>query len=369
MIDPKRVESTFLDLVQLDSPSKFEAPVAQYCLHALQAIPGCTAWIDDTAVLSGSNTGNVRAFLPGSKPVTLYLTAHMDNVEPCRGVKPVIRDGVVYSDGTTVLGGDDKGGIAAVIEAVRGLSQSAEPRASVGVLLTVQEEVGLFGSKSLPDDYFHGETALVCDGDSKPGIVDVGAPYHYTFKAEFRGVASHAGVAPEAGRSAIQMAAWAISQMELGRLENGASANVGKVSGGSANNVIPANCIVTGECRSLDGVIARETMESMEAILQEAAARFGGTVDSQWTLEYEGFRYADDDPAVLRILDAARSLGLTAGTEVSGGGTDANILSAKGARPLVLGAGMTDIHSTKESIALADIVDLARLLEACALSW
>ena len=369
MIDPKRVERTFLDLVQLDSPSKFEAPVANYCLKAFNGIPGCTVWVDDAAAKSGSNTGNVHAILYGNKPGTLWFAGHMDNVDPCCGVKPIIRDGEVFSDGTTVLGGDDKGGLAAIIEAFRSLSETDAPRVSVGALFTVQEEIGMYGSKALPDDAFHGETVFVCDGDAKPGVVDIGAPFHYSFKATFNGVASHAGVAPEAGISAIRMAAWAVSNMDLGRLASGASANVGKVNGGSANNVIPASCEISGECRSVDARIARETMESMEATLQEAAKRFGGTVESQWTLEYEGFRFDDDDPAVLRVLDAARSLGLEPGTEVSGGGTDANILSGKGARPLVLGAGMSDIHSTKEHIALQDIVDLARLLEACALSW
>lgn len=364
-MDAERLLLTFLDLVRIDSPSTHEGAVASYLSSKFIEI-GCTVRLDDTTEQTGSETGNLIAELPGTIPVTLVLSAHMDCVEPCRGVVPVIRDGRIEAQGDTVLGADDKVGIAVALEVMRVLAASDQPRPTVRAVFTVMEEVGLQGSKSLAEKDVECDLCLVLDSDGVPGTIVVGAPFHHTFKAQFTGVATHAGVAPEKGVSAIAMAASAISSMQIGRLDEETTANIGTISGGSADNVVAARCDVTGECRSLSRERAAEVRDAMERSMREAAEMFGGTVETAWELEYEGFHYAQDDPRVELVSKAAVRCGLAPRLHLSGGGSDANILSGKGVPVLVLGTGMTGFHSTDESLAIADLEDAARLVLAIA---
>jgi tripeptide aminopeptidase len=250
-VSDERLLATFLDLVRFASPPGFEKVTAEYCEQAL-AEAGCRVWYDDSAQTTGSDTGNLIAELPGTAPGVLALSAHLDVVEPCHGIVPVVTDGVVHSVGATILGADDRAGLAAIIETVRRLAESAVPHPTVRVIFTVQEEIGLHGAKQLRPDDVACDLCLVLDAEGTPGGIVVGAPTHYTFAAEFTGRAAHAGVCPEQGISAIRMAASAIESMELGRLDARTTANVGSIKGGRATNVITARCDLTGECRSLD---------------------------------------------------------------------------------------------------------------------
>ena len=357
----ERLIETFLDLVKIDSPSKQEADVAAYCKAAFEAV-GCSVVIDDTAKITGSNTGNLIATLEGTTGKTLMLSAHMDCVDPCIGVVPVITDGVIRSAGDTILGSDDKVGIAAALETVRTLAESGEPHATVRVVLTVQEEVGLFGAKSLDAGYLDCDLCLVLDGDGPVGQSIIGAPFHHTFTATFTGVASHAGVAPEKGISAIKMAAEAIGNMTLGRIDEHTVANVGTITGGTADNVVPKTCTITGECRSLLQEGAQSAHDALNKAMREAAGATGGSVEVQWVVEYAGFFYEDTNPLVQIVKEASSTLGLATSTATSGGGSDANVLAGKGVPALVLSTGMSDVHAVTEHLAVSDLEDLGRLL-------
>jgi tripeptide aminopeptidase len=359
-MDKDRLLSTFLDLISIPAPSRREGQVAEYCRRTLEEA-GCDVVVDDTAEQTGSDTGNVIATLPGTLPGKVFFDAHMDCVDPCTGTKPQIRDGVIYSDGTTVLGGDDKVGVSSIIELMRTLSESGRPHPTVVGILTVGEEVGLLGSRSISSDLFDGEPCFVLDDSEAPGTVTIGAPAHYTFTARFTGRAAHAGVSPEDGVSAIEMAASAISGLELGRLDEHTTSNIGTISGGSANNVVASECMLTGECRSLERDRVEEVRESMQRVMDTAAEVHGGEVDVEWNFEYDGFLMDEDDPTVKLIKEAAERCGLEPRCVVSGGGSDANVLGTKGCKPFVLGTGMTDFHTTHERIAVRDIEDTCRI--------
>lgn len=361
----ERLLSTFLELVRIDSPSKHEAACAAYCADALKAA-GCIVRFDDTAEATGSDTGNLIAELPGTAPGVLVLSAHLDVVQPCMGVEPVVRDGRVFSAGETVLGGDDKAGLATAIETVRRLAEEGGSYPTVRCVFSVQEEIGLRGAKELRADDVTGDLCLVLDADGMPGGIVTAAPTHYTFDAAFTGRASHAGVAPERGVSAIRMAADAISRMELGRLDEQTTANVGSIRGGTATNVIPARVELTGECRSLDRARVESVRELMDAAMRGAAEAAGGLVDIEWTLEYEGFAFPDDHGAVELVRAACAEAGVESRTFRTGGGSDANIISALGVPTLALSCGMTGVHGTEEEIAVADIEALTRLVTAVA---
>ncbi len=314
--------------------------------------------------------GNVVCRVPGEGP-EIVMSAHMDCVQPCEGVRPVIRDGVIYSDGSTVLGGDDKVGVAAILEAARVLCEEGRPHAPVLVVFTVQEEVGLKGAAALSEHLFEpGQPAYVFDMDQTPGGAVVGAPYHYNFTATFTGVASHAGVAPEKGVSAVLAASRAVALMAergcLGRVAENAASNVGSIAGGTANNVVPAECVLHGECRAVDAAVAERTRAAMEACLQEGAAAVGACVASEWTLEYPGFLFGEDSPTVQLFFRACRSLGIEPSCQVSAGGSDANILFARGLAPIVVATGMTNFHSTSECLRVCDLEDTFRIALALA---
>jgi tripeptide aminopeptidase len=375
-MNPERLLATFLELVRIDSPSLREADVAAYCTRVLEQA-GCIVTIDDTAEITGSNTGNLFATLPSTLPPAesgaassaapsaapskLYFSAHMDTVTPGEGIDPQVINGIITAAGPTILGGDDKAGVAAILELIRTLSEGDTPHPEIGVLLSIGEEIGLVGAQAMSGDTFNGEPCFVLDAGGEPGLVIIGAPYHDAFTATFTGKAAHAGVEPEKGISAIALAARAIVAMELGRLDAKTTANVGTITGGGANNIIPDTCVVSGEFRAIDKQRLEEVQAQIEASLQGAVEGSEGDVSIEWRREYAGFSAPENDPLVQLTLEVARDLGLKAQADYTGGGSDANIFALKGLRPVVLGTGMTGIHGLGEQLAVKDLENLAKI--------
>jgi len=364
-VSDARLLETFLELVRIDSPPGYEARTARYCADALSAA-GCEVTIDKSAETTGSDTGNLVALLPGTVPGTLALSAHLDVVEPCRNIEPVVTDGVIVSAGPTVLGADDRSGLAVAIEVVRRLAENDTPRPTIRVIFTVQEEVGLLGAKSLRAADASCSLCLVLDAEGTPGGIVTAAPTHYTFTAEFRGRACHAGVCPEQGVSAITVAADAISRMSLGRLDADTTANIGSIRGGTATNVVAGRCEVTGECRSLDPERVEAVRSAMHSAMQAAADAAGAEVDVVWKREYPGFMHAENSPEVTLVARACKRAGIEPRTYRTGGGSDANVLAAIGVPAVALACGMSGVHGTQEQIAVADLEALVRIVEQVA---
>ena len=363
-MQPNRLLDLFCELVRIESPSHHEAPMAARCAEELRAL-GFEVRFDDTAALTSSDSGNLIAFLPGTAAGHVVFSAHMDTVQPCVGIEPVVEDGVVRSAGDTILSADDKAGVAAIFEGLRSALESDAPRPDVTVLLTTCEEQHLLGSSALAaGELPEGAPCYVLDADGAPGTIITGAPCHWSLNATFAGRAAHAGVVPEEGISAISMAAAAIDAMPLGRLDEATTANIGAIEGGSATNVVPASCTLAGECRSLYAERAEAQKAAMTEALEAAAARFGGTVSYEWTKSYDAVLFDEDDELVQAIARAARAAGLEPRYHHSGGGSDANVLAARGVRPITLGVGMASFHSTDEHITVADLEGTARLVEA-----
>lgn len=353
----------FLDLVRIDSPTREEADVAAFCAKELAKL-GFAVKVDDSWRLTGSNTGNVIAELQGTNARTLVLAAHMDCVAPCRGVEPHVADGIVSSVGDTVLGADDKAGIAAIISAARTTVAQGGPRPTLRVLLTVQEEIGLRGAKALDPALSKADLCLVLDADGPPGTMIVAAPTHYTFVATFEGRGAHAGVAPEKGVNAIVMASNAVAAMALGRLDEETTANVGNIEGGTATNVVPSLVTLTGECRSLSRERVEAVKAEMDAAMRGSAEASDGSVTIDWTLEYESFALEADDPAVLLVSSACRDVGLEPCLKRTGGGSDANVFAARDVPTVALSCGMKHVHSTEERITVSDLKALTGLVRA-----
>jgi len=368
-MNAQRVLSNFLEMVEIDSPSRKEKQMAKYCEKLLTKM-GFEVYQDDSRDQTGSNADNLIAFLQGTTDGHVAFSAHMDCVEPCIGVKPQIIDGVITSKGDTVLGADDKAGLAAIFEGVQAVLESGEDRPDITLIITVCEELSLVGSQALPENMLpQSAPCFVLDAGGDPGTIIYGSPYHYTFEAEFHGVAAHAGAEPESGISAIQMASRAIESMKLGRLDECTTANIGMIEGGREINIVPDTCRITGECRSIYKDRVDDQLAAMNEAVQNAAAEFGGSVETSHILDYPGILFEKDDPLIEKLKFAAQNAGLTPQLAFSGGGADANIFQGKGMISITLAIGMNSYHALHESISTKDLEDSARFVEEIILTF
>jgi tripeptide aminopeptidase len=364
-VSDERLLATFLDLVRIPTAPFAEAACARYCADALEAC-GAQVTFDDTRALTGSDTGNLIAWLPGTAPGTsIGMSAHMDTVGDLVQVEPVVgEDRVVRPAGDTILGADDKAGLASIIEAVRRIAERGDPHAGIQVLFSVAEEVGLVGAKAMSPTDVRADLVFVLDAMGSVGGIVAAAPTHYTFRAEFQGKAAHGGVEPENGVSALVMAARSVAAMDLGRLDEATTANIGTITGGVATNIVAADAVMTGECRSLDVERVDEVRAAMEKAMLDAAAATGGTVDVAWRTEYHGYRVMEDSPAYRLVTGAMGDIGVEPRPFRTGGGADANVFAAAGVGAVALSGGMYDVHCPGEHIAVSDLELMTALLEA-----
>lgn len=353
MINEKRLVQTFLDLVAIDSPSGHEEAVGSELMVRFAALGG--------EVLRDEH-GNVIARWPNSSGEWLLLSAHMDTVGKDVGIKPQIRDGVIYSDGTTILGGDDKSGVAAILEVLQSLQEDQTPFPPIEVVISVSEETGLVGVKKLDMSKLHAKRGYVMDSGGPIGGVVVSAPSQDSLTVTVFGKKAHAGAEPERGINAIKVASEAIITMPLGRIDAETTANIGVIQGGVATNIVPDEVFIRGEARSRSNAKLEAQVAAMSKAFEDAAAKHGGRVDFQKVRTYSTYRLTEQTPVVATALDVARIMGLHAQMKDSGGGADANIFAEHGISCAVLSTGMEDVHTTKEHIAVSDMLDSARFL-------
>src|SRR5919107_5243428 len=252
MINQERIKNLLLEFVQIDSHSRKEREIAERIKKYCEEM-GAEVEIDDAGEKVGGNTGNVIASFPGTIPGAepIMMSAHMDTVVPGEGVRPVVEGDIIRTDGTTVLGGDDKSGCAVIVETIRCLQENNIPHAPIEAVFSICEEVGLLGAKHVDVSKLKSKYGLVFDSHD-PGFLFTKGTSANHMEWKIYGLESHAGVAPEAGISAIKIAAEAISEMKLGRIDEETTANVGVIEGGEATNIVTNYVYLKGEARSLD---------------------------------------------------------------------------------------------------------------------
>ena len=372
-INRERLASVFTTLCEIDSPSKQEGRVAVY-LKALFTEMGAEVFEDDSASRTGSDCGNLFIRFPesGLAKEPVFFNCHMDTVLPAIGVK-VKREGEVFSSaGDTVLGSDDKAGIAALIEVMRTLQEKNIPHGPVEYIFTTCEEVGLLGVKALDPSLIKAKIGYALDSSGINRVV-IGAPAANRITAEVKGLASHAGLSPEKGISAIQLAARAIARLKLGRLDPESTANIGLIEGGTASNIIPESALVQGEVRSHNVKLLQEHTAHIRSTFEEEIATWSdpeGIVDGRPSLDFTAvddfpILKLDRDSAVIKRVEAAAALlDRELHYVVAGGGSDANIFNGYGLQCAILSTGMEKVHSTRETIKLSDMALTADLIMA-----
>lgn len=376
-INSERLAQVFTAMCAIDSPSGEEARLARF-LKDLFAVefPETVITEDDSAKATGSDSNNLVIHFSGDlhgEPI--FFNCHLDTVEPARGVK-VVRDGArFFSAGETILGGDDKAGIAILIEAIRALKQARLSHLPFDLIFTTCEEIGLRGAKALDISLLRAREGYALDS-SGVDLLIVGAPAANHFHFTVTGAAAHAGLHPERGINAIQLAARCLADLPLGRLDEESTANIGRITGGKATNIIPDTALVEGEVRSHSPEKLAAFSQQIEDMVQATidhwspvpGAQLGPGVrprlDFHLTQEYPAM-HIDRNASVLQRVDrAAARLQREIRYERAGGGSDANIFNGKGLQTAIIGIGMDHVHSTEESIDLRDMERTAELVAA-----
>jgi tripeptide aminopeptidase len=357
------VTQVFLELAAIRSPPGEERAVADVVLRYLRDL-GLEPDEDEH--------GNVYARIaPSAEGTPLFLCAHMDTVPPDGELRPVLEDGVVRNAGGTILGADNKSAVVAMLDGARRVLAEGRPHAGIELLFTTREEVGLIGAYAFDHTRLQAQLGYVYDQAAPIGEIILGAPWSQSMQVRFHGRASHSGMFPEEGRSAIAAAAKAIADFRLGRVDEDSTANVGTIAGGTATNIVPEWCTFVAEARSQDESKLKELVHEMLDSCAFAGTAAECEVETELRKSYVGYRFKQGDDVVTLAARALERCGVAPTYALSGGGADANVFNERGLRCVNLANGMTDIHTPDEHIAVDDLekmvdVTLALVEEALA---
>ena len=358
-----RLVEYFISLVEIDSESKDEKRVAEKIANDLSEM-GAEVIFDHAHHATHGNVGNLIANFKGKIDKTpLLLCAHTDTVKPGIGIKAVIKDGYIKSDGSTILGSDDKAGIAEIVEAIRRLNKEGYEYAPIQVLFTISEELGLLGAKNLDYSLIDAEVGYALDWHGV-GTIVTHAPSLNIFEIIVTGKEAHSGGSPEKGINAIQIAGEALGKLKLGRIDFETTANVGNIKGGLAHNIVPKECFISGEVRSHNEEKLEKVTNDIIKTFEEVAAKYEVKLDAgvikarskaNVLKDFAALKIDEEEEIVKIAEQAARNIGVEPKIVTGGGGSDANIFAEHGLVVPIIGTGMNDVHSTQENIKIDDL--------------
>jgi tripeptide aminopeptidase len=363
LVNAERLINEFIEICKISSESREEKNLALVLKEKLEAIGGQVE-IDNTQEKTGSNTGNLIAKFTGNQPKApgIFFSSHMDTVQPGVGVEPVVENGLISSKGETILGGDDKGGITAILEALRTIKENNLPHGDIYTVFTVCEEVGLLGAKSIDLLKLPVEMGYVLDSDGAPGVIINRGPAQDKINITVHGKAAHAGLCPEEGINAIAVAARAIAKMNLGRIDDETTANIGVIRGGKASNIVPELAQMEGEARSLSVEKLDQVTAEIVNITQAIADKYKARLELDVERAYSAINLDEDELVIKFAALAIANLGFTKALKATGGGSDANIFNGFGIPTANLGIGMEKVHTTEEIINVTDLENSAKLV-------
>ncbi|MFH0780490.1 MAG: M20/M25/M40 family metallo-hydrolase [Pseudomonadota bacterium] len=375
-INRERLAATFTELCRISSPSRHEGEIASHLKQAFAKLGANAVYEDDSAPRTCSESGNLIVRFDGNCPEKegFFFSCHMDTVEPAAGVE-VVRTGDIFtSKGNTILGGDDKTGIAAVLELLTLLKENNAPHPTLEVVITTCEEIGLLGAKNLEYRKLLTKYGYALDSTGNNHVV-IGAPAANKIKVEIKGMAAHAGLCPEAGINALALTAQALSVIRMGRLDEESTCNFGMIQGGVATNIIPEQVVLRGEVRSHSREKLSRYTDEIFHIFQNTVASWQGspeTGDNRPSVafdvvdDYPPMSIPEDAPVLLKIKKAALACRKELRYIVAGGGSDANIFNGFGLPTAIVATGMNKVHTVNEQLDLNDLVNLTELLYALA---
>jgi tripeptide aminopeptidase len=351
-INTDRMVQSFCEMVKIPS----EAPDDQKFISYMENI-----WKNMGAKTQKDAYGNlVAAFSAKNSQKTepVAFATHADTVKPGIGIEPIIKDGIISSNGSTILGGDDKAAIAEITETLL----CAEKHPPVELILTRCEEIGTLGSSNFDYSMIKSKTAYAVDTCSIEEVV-VGGPTLITIDVEYKGIPAHAGMAPEKGISAILAASKAISRLRLGKLDEESTANVGVFNGGQIRNGIPDKATLLAECRSLNHQKAETICEEMKKIFKEASDEVGTEVKLESKVSLKAYLLDEKQEFVQNYLKALKKHGVNPDIKTIRGGSDATLFNQNGLKTLVVGAAYREPHSCKETVIVSEMTTICNVMK------
>lgn len=362
MINKDSLVERFMKYVQIDSESKNEKRMAEKLISEMEDL-GLQVYTDDTRKMTASNANNVYGFLKGDvKEEPLLFVSHMDTVKPGNGIIPLIEGNYIKSKGNTILGGDDKAGITAIMEALKTIKEKNLNNRPIEVVFTVCEEIGLLGSKSLDYNHIKSKNAVVLDSSGDAGKIIIQAPSTYSMTVEIIGKASHAGISPEKGINAILVASEAISNMKLLRIDKETTANIGSISAEGPTNIIPDKTIMEFEIRSLSEEKAQLQMKHMLKCLNLSVDKYNARMKHNIENGTKSFSIDKNDEFIKFIEEKSRKIGLESHKTFSIAGFDANVLNDNGIDTVILSMGTENVHSTEEKLNIIEFEKFSNLV-------
>ena len=362
MVNKERMLAEFFELVKIKTSSRQERAIADL-LKAKLAACALEVSEDDLGAKIGGESGNIIGFLAGNAPApALLFTAHMDSVECCEGIEPVLKDGIISSAGNTILGSDDKSGVTAILEALRLVQEEKILHGDIQVVFTVAEECGLLGAKHISESLLRAKIGYALDSSGSPGEIVLMAPGQNQLDIIIHGKKAHAGLAPEEGINAIVVAGKCLGMIQDGRIDGETTANVGMIKGGLATNIVPDEVEIKAEARSRNLEKLAKQTEHMQKTFEEVAKTQGAQAKVKISKSYDPYVLAEDSAVALIASAAATAIGLQPVFKGTGGGSDANFFNANGVAMAVLGTGMSKVHTTEEYIKEKDLYGAGELV-------
>ncbi|MBN1540753.1 M20/M25/M40 family metallo-hydrolase [candidate division KSB1 bacterium] len=359
--DRERMYRLFVDLAGIDAVSLHEKPIADHLTDWFSR-RGLTVEMDDAGQKCGSDCGNLLVRIPGTDE-PLMLVAHLDTVAPTAGLQPILEDDIIRSDGQTILGADNRAGVAVILYAVEQLLAHKRPHRSLELVFTIAEELGMLGALALDFSSLQAREAYIFDCSREIGSYVFQTPTAIDFDIDFYGKAAHSGVNPERGINALSMALPVLQAIPVGRVDAKTVANIGTIRGGQAINVVPDQVEVTGEMRSFDSTTLEKLTQSIQDSCLQAAQKHNGRIEPHFKVGFQGFTLSQDNPVVERLLRVLERLEISGNPLVYYGGSDANVFNANGIQALNIGIGASNPHSTDEQIALSDLLSGAQIIQ------
>lgn len=356
MMSKKRLINRFVRYVKVDSISRHEKKFSSMVRKELSKL-GIKTVEDNAGKHIGGDCGNIFGTLKANvrSKTSIMLNAHLDTVVPGNNIKPKVRGGIITSDGTTILGADNKAGVAVIMEVLETLKNGNIPHGDIDVVFTVAEEIGLCGAKFIDRRFLKADMGFVLDGGDVDEIENK-APSQDSIEVRIAGKAAHAGVHPEDGINAIKVASDAISGMKLGRIDFETTSNIGIITGGLATNIVPDSVILKGEARSHDPKKLARQVGHMRERFVKACGRSGARLSFKVTPAYRSFEVKGGSNVVTMAVRSARAAGIKPKVRPTGGGSDANIFNSMGLRSIILGVGADKVHTNKENLKIDQMV-------------
>jgi len=366
MINQARLVKTFTDLVRIDSESKNEIDVAIYIKNKLKKL-GISYKIDSSKELTKSNHGNIIATLGKNKKYpTILLSSHMDTVTNGKSIKPIIKKNYITSDGRTILGADDKSGLAIILETLEVLKKSKLKHCNIEIAITTCEEIGLLGARYLDYKLLKAKEGIVLDSTSPERLVFKGPSSDY-FNITIKGIEAHSGINPEHGLSSIAISAEIITKMKTGRINKNTTINIGRINGGSAVNIVPGQTEIMCEIRSHSERKIKSELSKIKKTLTAANKKYK-KINKNFNASikvnriYNSINIPKNIFIIKSILSTCKDFNYKVDLVETGGGADANFFVQNGINTVNLGTGMREFHTTKEKLILKEFYQSANIV-------